>query len=357
LQLGILSNHGEELLKDNNDKIIILGRRLMKVMFSHNLPFSLAHGGMQTLIESLMRELALLGIEVEPERWWDPNQTCDIMHFVQRPCQGNVGLARQKGRKTIMTEIFDTVASENQYRLFVRMCATRASKALIPGFRSRLSFYNELDAMAYIMPHEWDVVRNIYQLPKEKGFVIPHGLEPKAIEELRMFQSEGDYLVSVGTICKRKNSVLLAACARKANVPIVFVGKPISENDSYYREFLGLTDDKLVQFAGFVPETKKFEILRGARGFVLLSQGESGCIAVYEAAAAGLPLLLSDLPWAAKGYPPADQLHLVSLRTVTGIVDRLKSFFETAHRGKTMTFPVGTWADIAKMYLRIYESL
>jgi glycosyltransferase involved in cell wall biosynthesis len=329
----------------------------MKVIFSHGLPFSLAHGGMQTLIESLMRELALLGVEVEPERWWDPNQSCDIMHFVQRPNPGNVLLAKQKGRKTVMTEIFDTVASQSRYRLFMRACATRASRVLIPSFDKRLSFYRELDAMVYIFPHEWDVVRNIYHLPPERGFIVPHGLEPSTIEALGVVQSEGDYLVSVGTICPRKNSVLLATCAKQAKVPVVFVGKPISDSDSYYQEFRKLIDDKYVQFVGYVAEEKKYEMLRCARGFVLLSRGESGCFAVHEAAAAGLPLLLSELPWAAKGYPASDRLHLVSLRTVAGITERLKSFYNTAHRGRTMTFQVGTWAEVARMYLKIYERL
>jgi len=87
----------------------------VKVIFSHGLPFSLAHGGLQTLIESLMRELALLGVEVEPERWWDADQAGDILHFVQRPNPGTVQLAKQKGRVTIMTEIIDEVASEIRF--------------------------------------------------------------------------------------------------------------------------------------------------------------------------------------------------------------------------------------------------
>ena len=329
----------------------------MKVILSHNTPFSLAHGGMQTFIESLMRELPLLGIEVEPERWWDPNQTCDIMHFVQRPYQGNIQLARLKGRKTIMSESFDVVASESRYRLFMRTCATRAARALIPSFEKRLSFYRELDAIVYNVPHEWDVVRQIYHLPSEKGFIVPVGLEPHAMEALAATQSECSYLVSVGTICPRKNTVLLAACAKEARVPVVFVGKPFSDDDPYFRQFRELIDDKYVQFVGYVPEAKKYEILRSARGFVLLSEGESGCIAVYEAAAAGLPLLLSELPWAAKAYPASDRLHLVPIRTVAGIVDGLKSFYDTAHRGRTMTFPVSTRVDVATMYISLYETL
>jgi len=257
----------------------------------------------------------------------------------------------------VMTENFDVVASESRSRLFMRTCATRAARALIPSFDRQLSFYRELDAMVYVVPHELDVVRQIYCLHQEKGFIVPHGLMPSAIEALEASQSEGDYLVSVGTICPRKNSVLLATCAIKARVPTVFVGKPFSDDDPYFLQFRSLIDDKYVHFAGYVEEEKKYELLRRARGFVLLSEGESGCIAVYEAAAAGLPLLLSELPWAARGYPPSDRLHMVPIHSVDRIVRQLETFYDAAHRGRTMTFPVGTWADVAKKYLEIYEQL
>lgn len=90
-----------------------------------------------------------------------------------------------------------------------------------------------------------------------------------------MAQPEGDLWVSVGTICARKNTVLLAIYAKKAKVPVVFVGKPFSEDDA-------------------------------------------GCIAVYEAAAATLPLLLSRLPWAARGYHESDCLHLCRFAQLSG---------------------------------------
>ena len=329
----------------------------MKVIFSHGLPFSLAHGGLQTLIESLMRELALLGVEVEPERWWDADQAGDILHFVQRPNPGNVQLAKQKGRKTIMTENIDVVASESRFRLLMRTYATRAARKFIPGFDSRLRFYSDLDAMVYVVAHEWDVVQRVYGLPPERGFIIPHGLDPCGIEALGAAQPEGDFLVSVGTICARKNTVLLAICAKKAKVPVVFVGKPLSDDDAYFQQFRGLVDNKYVRYIGYVTDEEKYRILGGARGFVLLSKGESGCIAVYEAAAARLPLLLSRLPWAARGYPESDCLHLVPLRSVAEISRRLRCFYEGAHRGGTTTFQVGTWADVAKKYLRLYEKV
>jgi len=329
----------------------------MKVIFSHSLPFSLAHGGQQTLIEALMRELAELGVEVEPERWWDPAQTGDVLHYVQRPQVVTVVLAKQKGRITVMTENFDVVASESKTRLWVRAVMTRVGRRISRGYNDRLRFYDDLDALAYVVPHEWEVVRQIYDLPAEKGTIIPHGLEPKAIEALGAAQAEGEYLVSVGSICARKNTVLLAESASRAKVPVVFLGKPFSEDDEYYLKFRSLVDGKYVSYAGYTTEAEKYDLLRGARGFALLSVGESGCIAVYEAAAAGLPLLLSDLPWASSGYPASERLRLVRLGSVAEIAGALGRFYEEAHRGETMTFPVGSWREVAARYRDLYERL
>ena len=72
----------------------------------------------QTLLESLMRELANLGVEVEPERWWDKNQTGDILHYMNRPGGLNVILAHQKGFKVVMTENLDKTASRSRIELF-----------------------------------------------------------------------------------------------------------------------------------------------------------------------------------------------------------------------------------------------
>jgi glycosyltransferase involved in cell wall biosynthesis len=327
----------------------------MKVIFAHNIPFALAHGGQQTLIESLMRELNALGVEVEPQRWWDPDQSGDILHYIGRP--SNIHLAQQKGLKTVMTENFDTVASESSSKLWMRALTTRVARKCFPGVDRSYNFYRELDALVYVVSHEYQVIRQIYGPTRRPAFIIPHGLEPDAIEFLKASQQEGEHLVSIGTICPRKNSVLLATCAREAKVPIVFLGKPFSEEDPYYLQFRDLVDDHYVRYVGYASEAKKYEILRSSRGLVLLSLGESGCISVYEAAAAGLPLLLSDLPWATHGYPVSDDISLVPLGSVERITQRLKIFYEKSHRKQTMTFPIGTWADVAKMYLNVYETI
>jgi len=50
----------------------------MKVLIDHQLPFLLAHGGLQIQIEQAKAALEEACLEVECLHWWDPEQRGDI---------------------------------------------------------------------------------------------------------------------------------------------------------------------------------------------------------------------------------------------------------------------------------------
>jgi glycosyltransferase involved in cell wall biosynthesis len=331
----------------------------MKVIFSHPQPFFIAHGGSQTLIEELMRGLAGVGVEVEPERWWDERQTGDIIHYVGRPLTINVRLAQKKGFKTVLTDLLDTTANRSRRKLMMQRTAIKIIRRLAPGMIDRVGWevYQEIDALVFPVSHEFVVAKYLFDAAPDRGQIIPWGMPTDALTALAQPQAEQDYLISIATIAPRKNSVALARAARDAKVPVVFTGKPFSDQDAYFREFASLVDGKFVRFAGFVSEMEKRNLLRGARGFVLFSQAESGCIAAYEAAAAGLPLLLSDAPWARFGYPGADPIRFVPLGSHDVAVNALRDFYATAHRMNRTTFPILTWEQVGQRYVAIYERL
>jgi len=332
----------------------------MKVLFSNNLPFFLAHGGTQTLMEAVMRELSNLGVEVEPERWWDENQKGDVIHYFYRPSLLNIQLAHLKGFKVVMTELLDQTASRPRAQLLAQRFFTRLARALLPsGLLARMGWetYAHLDAAVYAVQHEFEVAQYLFGAQPDKGWVIPYGLDEETLRQLALPQGEEAYLVSVATIHPRKNSLLLAQAAQHAGVSIVFLGKPYASDDPYFLQFKKLVDGKIVRYPGFVSTEEKWRYLRGARGFALLSQFESGCIAVYEAAASGLPLLLSDLPWASKVYAKAREVKFVRLTSVSGVAADLKSFYASAHRQRGTTFPLSTWRQVAEKYLSVYRSI
>ncbi len=331
----------------------------MKVLFSNTIPFFLAHGGSQTVTEALMRELPALGVEVEPERWWDSAQHGDLLHYVGRPSTLHVRLGHQKGFKVVMTEFLDQPVHRSRAQLFVQRQMTRLGRRLLPGLTGRLAWdvYREADAMVFAVPHEWTVARYLFDAHPDRGAIIPHGLETVALQALAQGQAEEDYLVSIATIAPRKNSLLLAEAAHAAKVPVVFLGRPYSEDDDYFRAFQKLVDGRWVRYPGFVSAEEKYRWLRGARGFALLSEFESGCVAVYEAAAAGLPLILSDKPWAVKSYPGARETHFIPIGACDAVAARLAEIYPLAHRRPGMTFPVVSWREVAQRYAALYEKL
>lgn len=328
----------------------------MKVIFSCGFPFYLSHGGCQTLIEELRRTLMEIGVEVEWERWWDEKQTGDLIHVFCRPSIVNVRLAHAKGYKMIMTDLLDAPASRPKSALFAQRWVIKAAKALMPGMLLKVGWevYQELDGIAFVLKHEQETADYLFDVRAKHVEVINLGTSAKTIAEMAKKQPEEDYLISIATIAPRKNTVMLAKAARETNTPVVFLGKPYSENDPYFKEFKSLVDGKIVRYPGFVSTEEKFQYTRGARGFVLLSQLESGCVAVQEAASAGLPLLLSDLTWA-RGYPPSDDVHHVKLGSQSGINAAVQKFYAQAHRLPRQTFPVLSWEQTARQYADFYE--
>ena len=96
--------------------------------------------------------------------------------------------------------------------------------------------------------------------------------------------------------------------------------------------------------------------MKNASGFVLLSRGESGCISVYEAAITGLPLLLSDLPWA-KGYENPVNIQFCSVNDRKLAAASLSEFYNQSVRQEAPSFTVHTWLEIAEKYKTIYTTL
>lgn len=332
----------------------------MKVLFFNSPPYFLAHGGMQTLVEAIMREVAALGVEVEPERWWDDKQTGDIIHYFVRPSVINVRAAHAKGMKVILTDNLDQTASRSRMQLFSQQSLIKMARKFLPaGLTVRMGWdsYQELDAMVYVVELEWRVSKYLFDSDPARGHVIPHGLDADAQAQLARPQTPGDYLICMATIDVRKNQLLLAQAARLAGVPVVFLGKPYSENDPYFQEFKRCVDGKVVRHAGYVPREEKNTWLRGARGFVLLSQYETGCIAVYEAAAAGLPLLLSQLPWATEVYGGVAAAKFIKPGRPEAVAPALKAFYDQARRQPSPTFPILTWRQVAAKYVEVYQKV
>ena len=328
-----------------------------KVLFHCNVPFPLAHGGQQVLIYELMSGLQKLGVDVEPLRWWDEHQSGDILHFFSPVEPFLTQLAKAKKFRLVMYEFNDvTIAKSDMVISFKRYVVQTLLKAF-PSLAQRTTWpaYHDMDAMVFMNERAETVCKRIYGLSSSRCHVVPLGVRRSFLGLDRCnLQPSDDYLVSMSTIRPHKNTVLLAELAQEAQVPILFIGKPYAQDDPYFLAFRKLVDDRFVRYKGFVPEEEKVEILLRAKGFVLLSQIESFCIAAAEAAAAGCPLLLPRLPWSTCIYGRvATLLDMKASRTEMSRI--LKTFYRSSTRRKDPVMPIRTWDHVATDIRRVYE--
>ena len=323
----------------------------MKVLLDVDHSFAWAHGGVQTIAENLLRLLPQFGVEVEPLRWWDAKQNGDLLHTFYMP-RGVHLLAKKKGMKIVCNVFLDYLASNGHLELTAKRLFIPAFKKVFRNYARELGWYFGQIADAVIFPSQYEMIlgKRLFGVSREKSHVILHGVSQNCLDQGQSIE-RGDFLLSLGTIHKRKNSVLLAELARELRIPMVFAGRPYAE-DVYFNEFRSLVDGGHVIYKGFVDEETKLELLRRAKGFISLSLIESGCIAVLEALACGCPVLLPSLPWARSIYK--DYATFGYIKNKKKLKRQIDAFYRQPG-GNLKPFPILSWKDVVAAYLSVYE--
>jgi len=333
----------------------------MKVLLFDTTNAFLTPGGKTTHALKLQQELSKLGVAVEFSRWWDESQSdCDIIHFLA-PDVRTAKNAKRQGKKTVINLIFDMESSKPEWQQRTTILKYKLIDRI--PIKEKLYWRSFPYFDKFIFMHRFDrdaAVRYFSQIEKNKTTIIPHAYDPDDMfisNHLNIADKNfpEKYLLSCANIIPRKQSVLLAQYAKKAQVPIVFIGKG-NPDDSYFQSFIREIDNRYVFYPGYVSKEWKDCIGRNASGFILLSEGESGCIAVYEAAAYKMPIMLSNLPWA-WAYDEPREISFCDFRNSKRAVEQIKNFY--AHSGKLNHFPftIYSWHDVAKKYRDVYEEL
>lgn len=336
----------------------------MKVLLFDTTNAFLTPGGKTIHAIKLQQELTNIGVHIEFSRWWDQSQEdFDIIHFLT-PSPYIACLAKSKSKKTFLSMIFDFESNKTLKEQKQTILKNKFIDKL-PGALSSNAYWKALPYMDRVQfMHEQDRQTALKYFPsylsEEKTLVIPHAYDPADIDisndlDIQDMKFPEKYLVSCANISERKQNVLLAQYAKKAQVPVVFMGSS-NDADNYCQRFKKEIDNKYVFYPGYVSREWKDCIEKNAAGYVLLSKGESGCIAVYEAAAYQLPLLLSNLPWA-WGYESPTDISFCDFNNEDVAVEQLRTFYNKASRLNHTPFRIHTWSQVAQMYKNVYENL
>lgn len=332
----------------------------MKVLIDHQLPFLLAHGGLQIQIERTKEALEAIGVEVEYLRWWDDSQNGDIVHFFGRANPSHIDFAHAKGMKYVMSELLTGQGSRSRTQLRAQALVERTLRAFVPAtflVNFRWDAYHKADACIFLTGWEAEVGRLLFSPPAHRLHVVPNGVESEFFIAPNNLIQRGDELVCTATITERKRVLELAEAAVAARLPVRILGSPYGKDDPYYLRFSALAQkhSDFVRYTGPVNNRADLaRIYQSARGFVLLSTMESLSLSALEAAASGCPLLLSDLPWArctfghTANYCPIDH----TLPTATS----LRNFYDSAPNLPRPAMPC-RWVDVANQLVRVYQRL
>lgn len=292
-------------------------------------------------------------------RWWDENQSGDLIHYFGRMPAEQIRFAHQKGIKVIIAELLTGAGSQTSTQRLVRRIFRWGTENLAPsGFAAAFQWEPYRVADGFIANTSWEKYLMHYKFDAalEKIFVVPNGVESVFFDSPTT--PRGEWLVCAATITERKRVVELAQAAVAVRTPVWIIGKPYAESDPYAQQFFKLAKahPQFVRYEGAVEaRTELAKIYRAARGFVLLSTKETRSLSAEEAAACGCPLLLSDLPWAHSAFDGAAQFCRVTNSTATTSA-ALKKFYDLAPEIPAPPKPA-SWLEVGRQFKSVYENV
>ena len=332
----------------------------MKILINSGLPFALAHGGAQIQIEQTLAALNAIGLEAEPLRWWDCQQRGDLIHHFGVAPMDHIQHAQHKAIPLVMTQLFTATCNRTDAQLRRQGWIVRTILQLPfgEGIKQQLAWrsFSQCASNVVGLEAERRVLELVYGVPRASVAVVPLGLD-EIFLKAGHGRREGDYLLCAGTITRRKNSVALARLARAAQVPILFVGKPYAETESYWQEFSELVDGRWVRHQPHVADPAAMvALLKSARGAVVMSEFENWCLTAHEAAACGVPVLLQDQNWSRERF--GDQAHYFErIGFSPGNIQILKQFYATTPSLPAPAIQLFSWIDAAVQMKAVYESV
>jgi glycosyltransferase involved in cell wall biosynthesis len=331
----------------------------MKVLFNCGVPFMLAHGGAQIQIEQTMAALEKLGVAVEPLRWWDGNQTGDVLHNFGRMSSPLLLAAQQNGMKVVVAELLTAQGSRSPAHIKLQKILRHLMLRSLPHSRVaqfNWDSYSLADACVLLTGWEAFLLKELYGALPAKIHVVPNGVEDVFLNSQPT--KRGPWLVCTATITERKRVLELAEAAVLAQTPLWVIGKPYAESDPYAQRFYAVAKahPAVVRYEGPVQDRVKLaQVYREARGFVLLSAMESLSLSALEAAACECPLLLSRLPWATTVFRES-ACYCPVISSAAKTAGHLRQFYAAAPGLKPPSRPL-TWLEVGQQLKRLYETL
>lgn len=332
----------------------------MKVTFALPLHGFLGYGGAEVQAEMTAAELRKLGVDVE---FLTPltKELGDLVHaFGPYDSFGPlVGHAKARNVPFVVSTINYTHYS-NSFAYWRDVIRTRRRRHPL---RLRKALFEAADLLLPNSQAEKDFCLRLFKLDPRRIIVIPNGVAPRfAKAEPHIFRErfgiDGEFVLNVARVEKRKNQLNLIRALRGTGIPLVIIGKTLDAN--YLRECQQASDGHVRFLPALDHEDPALaSAYAAAKVFALPSRLETPGIAALEAALAGARVVITPIGGAREYF--GEYARYVDPSQVDSIRASLLAAWNDEHYDaqavRTHILNHFTWAKVAEQTLAAYATV
>ena len=243
-------------------------------------------GGGEIQIEKLYKYIKSKGIDIYKFDSWNPFYKANLYHFFS--CMGGsidfCNYLKSIDKKLVLSTSLwitkDTMYKYNIQQIQLQMLV--ADRIIVNSCKEK------------------NLLSNIFNIEKEKFSVVYNGFEPEllSLREKNFKRFKGipnnwdEYIFCLANIERRKNQHLLIEACKLSNKKLVLAGHIRDQN---YFNSLDIDNNDLVTFLGPIKNHSYefFSLYLNSSCFILPSTLETPGLAALEAAALGIPIIVT----------------------------------------------------------------
>jgi glycosyltransferase involved in cell wall biosynthesis len=270
----------------------------MKILNFPSQPHFFSFGGfdiqMNRVIENI-NDSEISSIKVD---LWSRNIDFDIAHFwgASNSHKLNIEFCKRNGKAVVVSPLFPPNTLFNNIKYWAKI---QLSKTL--GYKHSILL---ADYLFVINESQAAFAKRYLSISNDRIFVIPTMLDEAFYsdtslqEDIRENLFDG-FSLCVGTICKRKNQINLIKAAIIAQIPVVFVGRLESSEDTYCNEFISLVEKypHLVRHFEGVSADELTSLYKKCALVSCISYSETEPASILEGMIFSKPILVSKKPF------------------------------------------------------------